>query len=114
MQPYLHKLVTLHFTRIANVTYLFEDQLEYHPLKTSSLLESTMADEAVFHGLWYTAAIASSVIEGSISSEEESLQMSKTVVLVGGRLNSVNSEISGGTISAAACLAFAEVRGAVL
>lgn len=113
MQPYLHKLVTLHFTRIANVTYLFEDQLEYHPLKTSSLLESTMADEAVFHGLWYTAAIASSVVEGSISLEE-SLQMSKTVVLVGGRLNNVNLEISDGTISAAACLAFAEVRGAVL
>ncbi|KAK3168269.1 hypothetical protein OEA41_004715 [Lepraria neglecta] len=112
MQTHMHKLVTLYFTRIANIMYTFEDQLEYHPLKTSSLFEFTMAHEAVFHGLLYTAGVASSLIEGSTASEEESLQMSKTLALVGGRLNDVKSDVSDGTISAASCLAFAKaLRG---
>ena len=55
-----------------------------------------------------------SLLEGSTASaEEESLQMSKTVALVGGRLNDVKSGVSDGTISAASCLAFAKVGGAV-
>ena len=113
MQTHMHKLVTLYFTRIANILFPFEDQLEYHLLKTSSLFEFTVADEAVFHGLLYTAAVASSLIEGSTAPEEESLQMSKRVTLVDGRLNDVKSDVSDGTISAASCLAFAQVGGAV-
>ena len=54
-----------------------------------------------------------SFLEGSTASEEESLQMRKTVALVDGRLNDVKSDVSDGTISVASCLAFAKVGGAV-
>lgn len=64
------RLVTLFFSQIPAAMFPMEYHLAYKPLEQVSMVEYTMMDNAVFHGLLYAAAVCSTLSKGDKESKE--------------------------------------------
>lgn len=109
ISPSTRHLLSLHFTQFAYALFPMEYALTHNPVQTSTHLEFSIDDDAVFHAMLFGTIVSKGLFEGVGDSELIGRQMGRAVGLVNARLGERGWREGMAVVRAVSCLAIGEV-----